>query len=112
MAYVIARAAGAWRSVLLMLIVLPFWTSFLLRIYAWIGLLKHDGVINNILMYLGIIHQPLTMMQTDFAVYVGIVYSYLPFMILPLYANLEKHDGALLEPPRIWAPDRSSPFCA
>ncbi len=97
MAYVIARAAGSWRSVLLMLIVLPFWTSFLLRVYAWIGLLKHNGVINNILLYLGIIHQPLTMLQTDFAVYVGIVYSYLPFMILPLYANLEKLDGALLE---------------
>ncbi len=76
---------------------MPFWTSFLLRVYAWIGLLKHNGVINNILMYLGIIHQPLTMLQTDFAVYVGIVYSYLPFMILPLYANLEKHDVALLE---------------
>lgn len=97
MAYVIARAAGPRRSVLLMLIVLPFWTSFLLRVYAWIGLLKHDGVINNILTYLGIIHQPLTMLQTDFAVYVGIVYSYLPFMILPLYSNLEKHDVALLE---------------
>jgi putrescine transport system permease protein len=97
MAYVIARATSAWRSVLLMLIVLPFWTSFLLRVYAWIGLLKHNGVINNILMYLGLIHQPLTMLQTDFAVYVGIVYSYLPFMILPLYANLEKHDAALLE---------------
>jgi putrescine transport system permease protein len=97
MAYVIARATSAWRSVLLMLVVLPFWTSFLLRVYAWIGLLKHNGVINNILMYLGIIHQPLTMLQTDFAVYVGIVYSYLPFMILPLYANLEKHDAALLE---------------
>jgi putrescine transport system permease protein len=97
MAYTIARAQGTLRSVLLMLIVLPFWTSFLLRVYAWIGLLKHDGVINNILLYLGIIHQPLTMMQTDFAVYVGIVYSYLPFMILPLYSNLEKHDGALLE---------------
>jgi putrescine transport system permease protein len=97
MAYVIARTQGTGRTVLLMLVVLPFWTSFLLRVYAWIGLLKHDGVINNILMYLGIIHQPLTMMQTDFAVYVGIVYSYLPFMILPLYANLEKHDGALLE---------------
>ncbi len=97
MAYVIARAAGTWRSVLLMLIVLPFWTSFLLRVYAWIGLLKHNGVINNVLLYLGLIHQPLTMLQTDFAVYVGIVYSYLPFMILPLYANLEKHDGALLE---------------
>jgi putrescine transport system permease protein len=97
MAYVIARAPGSWRSGLLMLIVLPFWTSFLLRVYAWIGLLKHNGVINNILMYLGIIHQPLTMLQTDFAVYVGIVYSYLPFMILPLYANLEKLDVALLE---------------
>jgi putrescine transport system permease protein len=97
MAYVIARAQGSWRSALLMLIVLPFWTSFLLRVYAWIGLLKHNGVINNILMYLGIIHQPLTMLQTDFAVYVGIVYSYLPFMILPLYANLEKLDVALLE---------------
>jgi putrescine transport system permease protein len=97
MAYVIARAQGNWRSALLMLIVLPFWTSFLLRVYAWIGLLKHNGVINNILMYLGIIHQPLTMLQTDFAVYVGIVYSYLPFMILPLYANLEKLDVALLE---------------
>jgi putrescine transport system permease protein len=97
MAYVIARATGTWRSVLLMLIVLPFWTSFLLRVYAWIGLLKHNGVINNVLLYLGVIHQPLTMLQTDFAVYVGIVYSYLPFMILPLYANLEKHDAALLE---------------
>jgi putrescine transport system permease protein len=97
MAYAIARADSTRRSVLLMLIVLPFWTSFLLRVYAWIGLLKHDGVINNILLHLGIIHQPLTMLQTDFAVYVGIVYSYLPFMILPLYANLEKHDVALLE---------------
>ena len=97
MAYVIARAQGTARSVLLMLIILPFWTSFLLRVYAWIGLLKHNGVINNILMYLGVIHQPLTMLQTDFAVYVGIVYSYLPFMILPLYSNLEKHDVALLE---------------
>src|ERR1700729_477413 len=97
MAYAIARAPGPRRSVLLMLIVLPFWTSFLLRVYAWIGLLKHDGIINNILMSVGVIHQPLTMLQTDFAVYVGIVYSYLPFMILPLYANLEKHDPALLE---------------
>jgi putrescine transport system permease protein len=97
MAYVIARARGTWRSALLMLIVLPFWTSFLLRVYAWIGLLKHNGVINNVLLHFGIIHQPLTMLQTDFAVYVGIVYSYLPFMILPLYARLEKLDVALLE---------------
>jgi putrescine transport system permease protein len=97
MAYAIARSGAAARSVLLMLIVLPFWTSFLLRVYAWIGLLKNNGVINNVLMYLGVIHHPLAMLQTDFAVYVGIVYSYLPFMILPLYANLEKHDAALLE---------------
>jgi putrescine transport system permease protein len=97
MAYAIAHSAPASRSVLLMLIVLPFWTSFLLRVYAWIGLLKNNGVINNVLMSLGVIHHPLVMLQTDFAVYIGIVYSYLPFMILPLYSNLEKHDPALLE---------------
>lgn len=97
MAYAIARAEPTTRMVLLMLIVLPFWTSFLLRVYAWIGLLKTNGVINNVLMALGIINEPITMMQTDFAVYIGIVYSYLPFMILPLYANLEKHDTTLLE---------------
>jgi len=97
MAYAIAHSGASWRNVLLMLIVLPFWTSFLLRVYAWIGLLKNNGVINNILMYLGLIHEPLPLLQSDFAVYIGIVYSYLPFMILPLYANLEKHDNTLLE---------------
>jgi putrescine transport system permease protein len=97
MAYAIARSSPTSRSVLLMLIVLPFWTSFLLRVYAWIGLLKSNGVINNVLMYVGIIHEPITMLQTDFAVYIGIVYSYLPFMILPLYSNLEKHDLTLVE---------------
>jgi putrescine transport system permease protein len=97
MAYAIAHAGPTWRNVLLMLIVLPFWTSFLLRVYAWIGLLKNNGVINNVLMYLGVIHEPLTLLQTDLAVYIGIVYSYLPFMILPLYSNLEKHDQTLLE---------------
>jgi putrescine transport system permease protein len=97
MAYAIARSTVAWKNLLLMLIILPFWTSFLLRVYAWIGLLKSNGVINNVLLSLGVIHEPLTLMQTDFAVYVGIVYSYLPFMILPLYANLEKHDATLLE---------------
>ncbi len=97
MAYAIARSGSAVRPVLLMLIVLPFWTSFLLRVYAWIGLLNNNGVINNVLLYLGVIHHPLALMQTDFAVYIGIVYSYLPFMILPLYANLEKHDVTLLE---------------
>ncbi len=97
MAYAIAHASSASRPVLLMLIVLPFWTSFLLRVYAWIGLLKNNGIINNALLYLGVIQHPLALLQTDFAVYIGIVYSYLPFMILPLYANLEKHDTALLE---------------
>jgi putrescine transport system permease protein len=97
MAYAIARSAPSTRNVLLMLVILPFWTSFLLRVYAWIGLLKNDGVINQFLMTLGIIDEPLAMMNTSFAVYVGIVYSYLPFMILPLYSNLEKHDLTLLE---------------
>ncbi|MDJ0955855.1 MAG: ABC transporter permease subunit [Arenicellales bacterium] len=97
MAYSMARANPAWRNVLLMLVILPFWTSFLLRVYAWIGILKNNGVINNILLAFGIIDEPIVMMQTNFAVYVGIVYSYLPFMILPLYANLERLDNTLLE---------------
>lgn len=97
MAYAIARAPERRRNVLLMLVILPFWTSFLLRVYAWIGILKGNGIINNALMGLGIIHEPLVMLQTNFAVYVGIVYGYLPFMILPLYANLAKLDENLLE---------------
>jgi putrescine transport system permease protein len=97
MSYAIARANGTWRNTLLLLIVLPFWTSFLVRVYAWIGLLRNNGLINNVLMGLGIINEPIVMMQTDFAMYIGIVYSYLPFMILPLYSNLEKHDNTLLE---------------
>jgi putrescine transport system permease protein len=97
MAYAISRARPTARNVLLMLIILPFWTSFLLRVYAWIGLLKTDGLINQFLMGLGIINEPLAMMNTSLAVYIGIVYSYLPFMILPLYSNLEKHDLTLLE---------------
>lgn len=97
MAYMIARAPANRRNLLLMLVVLPFWTSFLLRVYAWIGFLKGNGVINNFLMSIGVIDVPLVMLQTDFAVYVGIVYTYLPFMILPLYANLVKLDESLLE---------------
>lgn len=97
MAYLIARAPEQRRNILLMLVVLPFWTSFLLRVYAWIGILKTNGLINNFLMGIGVIREPLVMLQTDFAVYVGIVYAYLPFMILPLYANLVKLDEALLE---------------
>jgi putrescine transport system permease protein len=97
MAYAIARSTPTYRNILLMLIILPFWTSFLLRVYAWMGLLKNDGVINNFLMWTGLISEPLAMMNTSFAVYIGIVYSYLPFMILPLFTNLEKHDLTLLE---------------
>jgi putrescine transport system permease protein len=97
MAYAIARATPTWRNVFLMLVILPFWTSFLLRVYAWIGLLKTDGVINNVLLWAHVIDEPLAMMNTSFAVYIGIVYSYLPFMLLPLYSNLEKHDNTLLE---------------
>jgi putrescine transport system permease protein len=97
MAYGIARAKPATRNLLLLLVILPFWTSLLLRVYAWIGLLKANGVINNVLLALGLIHEPLAMLYTPFAMYVGIVYSYLPFLILPLYANLEKMDWQLLE---------------
>jgi len=97
MAYAIARSSESTRNILLLLVILPFWTSFLLRVYAWIGLLKNNGFINNFLIKLGLIDQPIQMMQTDFAVYLGIVYSYLPFMILPLYTNLVKHDLTLLE---------------
>jgi len=97
MAYGIARSSGATRNILLLLVILPFWTSFLLRIYAWIGLLGTNGTINNVLLAIGIIDEPLKMMNTDFAVYIGIVYSYLPFMILPLYANLERLDNTLTE---------------
>jgi len=95
MAYAIARAPDQWRNILLMLVILPFWTSFLLRVYALSGFMRGNGVINQFLGLFGI--PPLVMMQTDFAVYVGIVYTYLPFMILPLYTNLVKLDGALLE---------------
>ena len=95
MAYAIARAPDQWRNVLLMLVILPFWTSFLLRVYALTGFMRGNGVINQFLGLFGI--EPLVMMQTDFAVYVGIVYTYLPFMILPLYTTLVKLDESLLE---------------
>ena len=96
-AYGMARAPAAWRLTLLMLVILPFWTSFLIRVYAWIGILKKEGLLNLALMSIGLIDEPLTILNTDTAVYIGIVYSYLPFMILPLYANLEKMDPTLLE---------------
>ncbi|MFT6154703.1 MAG: putrescine transport system permease protein [Bermanella sp.] len=96
-AYLIARSDPQKRILLLALVVLPFWTSFLLRVYAWIGFLKKNGIINETLMGMGIIDQPLALIQTDLAVYIGIVYTYLPFMILPLYTALEKMDITLLE---------------
>lgn len=97
MALAISRAPASSRNVLLLLVILPSWTSFLIRIYAWIGILKPNGYINNALMGMGIIDQPIVMLHTDFAVYVGIVYAYLPFMILPLYANMMKLDHSLVE---------------
>jgi spermidine/putrescine transport system permease protein len=95
-AYTIARS-GRWKSLLLFLVVLPFWTSFLVRTFAMIFLMRDTGLINNWLVRLGLIHEPLIMLYTPFAVLVGLVYSYLPFMILPVYASLEKLDPALLE---------------
>jgi putrescine transport system permease protein len=96
-AYGMARCSHSVRNILLMLVILPFWTSFLIRVYAWIGLLKNNGLINDALIWIGLIDSPISMMNTNFAVYLGIVYSYLPFMILPLYANLEKMDMSLIE---------------
>ena len=97
MAYAIARAPKAWRVALLMLVILPFWTSFLLRVYAWIGLLKGNGLVNNLLIALGVVSEPLPLLNNSFSVVLGLVYGYLPFMVLPLYATLERLDPALLE---------------
>jgi putrescine transport system permease protein len=97
MAYAMARAPQSWRGLLVALVILPFWTSFLIRIYAWIGILKPDGFLNQALIGLGIISDPLTILNTETAVYIGIVYAYLPFMVLPLYAVIEKLDYTLIE---------------
>lgn len=96
-AYLIARSGPTKRIILLALVILPFWTSFLLRVYAWMVLLRKDGLVNDVLMAIGIIDQPLQILQTEFAVYLGIVYTYLPFMILPLYTSLEKMDLNLID---------------
>ncbi len=96
-AYGMARAPRRWQPTLLMLVILPFWTSFLIRVYAWIGILKKEGLLNQFLQSVGVIDEPLTILNTNWAVYIGIVYSYLPFMVLPLYAALEKMDESLLE---------------
>jgi putrescine transport system permease protein len=96
-AYGMARAPASLRPVLLMLVILPFWTSFLIRVYAWIGILKPEGLLNQALIALNIIDQPLVIMNTYWAIFIGIVYSYLPFMVLPLYSALEKMDYSLIE---------------
>lgn len=97
MAYAIARAPARIQTVLLLLVMLPSWTSFLIRVYAWMGLLSNNGIINNALLWLGVISEPIQMLNTNFAVYIGIIYAYLPFMILPLFATLVKLDMSLIE---------------
>ena len=96
-AYGMSRASDAWRPTLMMLVILPFWTSFLIRVYSWMGILSQQGLLNQFLLWTGLISEPLTILNTNIAVYIGIVYTYLPFMILPIYASLEKLDESLLE---------------
>jgi putrescine transport system permease protein len=96
-AYAMARAPEEWRPTLMMLVILPFWTSFLIRVYAWMGILSQEGYLNQILLWSGLISEPLTILNTNLAVYIGIVYTYLPFMILPIYAALDRLDGSLIE---------------
>tara|TARA_R110000868_G_scaffold11035_18_gene53633 strand:- start:7676 stop:8551 length:876 start_codon:yes stop_codon:yes gene_type:complete len=97
MAYAMARAPEEWRPTLMMLVILPFWTSFLIRVYAWVGILSTEGFLNQFLLWTGVISEPLTILNTNWAVYIGIVYTYLPFMILPIYAALERLDESLIE---------------
>ncbi|MGL6208885.1 MAG: ABC transporter permease [Paracoccaceae bacterium] len=96
-AYGMACARAEWRPLLVLMVIMPFWTSFLIRIYAWIGILSDTGLLNQFLLWIGLIQEPLVIMNTPTAVYIGIVYAYLPFMILPIYAALEKMDGSLLD---------------
>ncbi len=96
-AYAMARAPEEWRPTLMMLVILPFWTSFLIRVYAWVGILSTEGFLNQFLLWTGVISEPLTILNTSIAVYIGIVYTYLPFMILPIYAALDRLDGSLIE---------------
>ncbi|PHX42045.1 spermidine/putrescine ABC transporter permease [Pseudomonas sp. NZIPFR-PS2] len=97
MAYAIASARKEMQTVLVLLIMMPTWTAILIRVYAWMGILSNNGLLNGFLMSMGLINEPLQILNTNIAVYIGVVYSYLPFMILPLYANLVKHDQSLLE---------------
>ena len=110
MAFGIARSDPTTRSILLLLIILPFWISFLLRVYAWMGLLNNYGVINNMLMWVGAIDQPIQFMYTDFAMLIGMTYSYLPFMVLPLYATLERMDLDLVDAAQDLGASRTQAF--
>lgn len=96
-AYGMANAPSEWQPTLMLLVILPFWTSFLIRVYSLIGILSQEGMLNQFLMWLGLIDDPLTILNTNVAVYIGIVYTYVPFMILPIYATLTRLDGSLLE---------------
>ncbi|GKY87437.1 ABC transporter permease subunit [Sinisalibacter aestuarii] len=109
-AYGMSRAKDEWRPTLLMLVILPFWTSFLIRVYAWKAILAQEGFLNQVLINLGLIGEPLTILNTNTAVYIGIVYTYLPFMVLPLYAALEKLDESLLEAAEDLGCSRASAF--
>ncbi|WP_425490549.1 putrescine ABC transporter permease PotH [Brenneria izadpanahii] len=97
LAWAVAHSRPEMRNILLLLVILPSWTSFLIRVYAWMGILKNNGVLNNFLMWLGVIHEPLVILHTNLAVYIGIVYSYLPFMVLPIYTALTRLDYSLVE---------------
>lgn len=96
-AYGMAKAPEEWRPTLMMLVILPFWTSFLIRVYSWMGILSNEGLLNQLLIWIGLINEPLTILNTNLAVYIGIVYTYLPFMILPIYAALDRLDASLNE---------------
>ncbi|RYH09365.1 ABC transporter permease subunit [Tropicimonas sp. IMCC6043] len=109
-AYGMANAPDEWRPALMMLVILPFWTSFLIRVYAWMGILSNEGFLNQFLLWTGLISEPLTILNTNWAVFIGIVYTYLPFMILPIYATLEKLDISLLEAAEDLGCTRTSAF--
>ncbi|MDU6922973.1 putrescine ABC transporter permease PotH [Franconibacter helveticus] len=97
LAWAVAHSKPSTRNILLLLVILPSWTSFLIRVYAWMGILKENGILNNVLLWLGVIDQPLTILHTNIAVYIGIVYAYLPFMVLPIYTALTRIDYSLVE---------------
>lgn len=97
LAWAVAHSKPSTRNILLLLVILPSWTSFLIRVYAWMGILKNNGILNNFLLWLGVIDQPLTILHTNLAVYIGIVYAYLPFMVLPIYTALTRIDYSLVE---------------